>query len=87
MKPAKCSFCGAEEWRHVCGRKSGGDRKATPDITPAPRAERALASRAPVSQLASSTYRHRDAEKRREYQRDLMRSRRRAARRNQAGAA
>lgn len=53
----------------------------------APRAKRALASAAPVSQLASSTYRHRDAEKRREYQRDLMRSRRRAARRDGGAAA
>lgn len=87
MNPAKCSFCGAEEWRHVCGRNSAGDRKVTPSVFPAPRAERALASPVLVSQLATSTYLHRDAEKRRKYQRDLMRSRRRAARRNSAGAA
>lgn len=22
MKPPKCRFCGAEEWRHVCRRES-----------------------------------------------------------------
>lgn len=51
-------------------------------LKPAHRAKAALAIAEPVSQteaLATSTYRYRDAEARRIYQRDLMRSRRRAA--------
>ena len=82
MKPPKCRNCGAEEWRHVCGGSnvSVGRSRVTRFDTP-PTAEPRVSQSEDVSQLASTTYRYRDAEKRRAYQRDLMRSRRRAGRR------
>lgn len=90
MKPPKCRNCGVMEWRHVCSGSvfSPASSRVKPDAktktavrVPAPRAEAALATPDAVSQLATSTYRYRDVEARRAYQRDLMRSRRRAARR------
>ena len=102
MKPPRCRVCGVEHWggAHVfpaessrvtsegAGKKEKPAQAAVPKTAPV--AERALASPA-VSQSSdvsqSTTYRHRDAEKRRAYQRDLMRSRRRAARRDQKAAA
>ena len=83
MKPPKCRNCGAEEWRHVCGGRdvSVGRSRVTRFDTP-PAAEPRVSQSEDVSQLASTTYRYRDAEKRRSYQRDLMRSKRRAAARS-----
>ena len=94
MSAPKCRVCGVSEWRHACfspassratlekvvERKVAGVRPVKP-----PPAEPRVSQMAPVSHAEgvsqSTTYRYRNAEQRREYQRDLMRSRRRAARR------
>ncbi len=96
MSAPKCRVCGvAEWWRHACF--SAVPSRVKPDAkvkkpvvdavavkpAPPPAAEPRVSQSAPVSHVSqSTTYRHRDAEARRVYQRDLMRSRRRAARRN-----
>jgi hypothetical protein len=84
-------------WQHEGHVSSPGPSRVTspvvvdgevvkPEAVLARRARRvsqsaAVSQLANEAQLASSTYRHRDVEKRRAYQRDLMRSRRLAARR------
>lgn len=83
MKPPRCRACGVEEWRHVCAPAALG----VTEQAAAPAAKPRVSHASPVSQSEATTYRYRDVEARREYQRDLMRSRRRAARRNSAGVA
>lgn len=87
MSAPKCRICSHEHWStepHVFPDTPSRATKAPvakPDEVKAPRANRPVSQLASAEQLASSTYRHRDPEKRRAYQRDLMRSRRLAARR------
>ena len=94
MSAPRCRVCGVSEWRHACF--SGAASRATLEkvverkvagvgpVKPPP-AEPRVSHAAPVSHgeavSQSTTYRYRDAAARRQYQRDLMRSRRRAARR------
>jgi hypothetical protein len=96
MKAPKCRSCGAEEWRHVCAGavSPAGVSRVTPGVVEkasAPSAKRRVSHVQAVSHTEavsqSATYRYRDEEARRVYQRDLMRSRRRAARRVAGGAA
>jgi len=92
MKPPRCRFCSVEEWRHVCGGATPRAPRVAQEVVKeiAPRAKPAAVSQSDalaMSSASTTTYRYRDAAARRLYQRDLMRSRRRAARRQSAGAA
>lgn len=90
MKPPRCRACGVEEWRHVCGGATATAPRPAKEVVKetAPRAKPAAVSQiAPlaITNAVVSTYRYRDPWARRLYQRDLMRSRRRAARRVSGG--
>jgi hypothetical protein len=74
------TFWPAQKWQHeAC--LSSSPKSSPVTLEEAPQAKARVSQLASQPPLASSTYRHRDPEKRRVYQRDLMRSKRRAARR------
>lgn len=78
MKPVKCAYCGAAEWRHVCGGVANAPGIGlSPVVDVANKMANAKGAVAnEVVSTTSSTYRYRDAEARRVYQRELMRARR-----------
>ena len=63
MTPPKCKYCGKLEWRHVCGASAVSQKEE-------------VVSHEQVANAMANTYRYRDAEKRRGYQRGLMQLRR-----------
>lgn len=80
----KCRVCGNEHVGGCAQFFASQSSAAKPDVSKKVEVKKPAPAAKSVSQsatLASSTYRHRDVEARRLYQRDLMRSRRRAAKR------